>query len=620
MKLVYVSEPSWFEKPLPNWIYDETILVITDSDTVVNECYSKNINFTTIGDNLNAQFNQNLLKLSLDQEIKLLNKFDKVFENDSFYSEIFKGISNIFYSFQHYLSAFESVINQNVIEEVYFVLGERFFGTPEETPKGSFLQYSVIRLITQKRGIKMKIKFHSVYNFSQIRNGSKRYDFYFQFGSQVNHKLIETKETDKNNESKYKVLFLYQYEACKDDLEPLLENDQWPNNTLIYKGKLTSNAPEIYNYDFDFSDNQKNQILNEEEILKIQKCFNIIYADLETILKLNSKEILTIFFGKYKSRIIDYYVNTKRLVNEIDQEINRNKIDCIVLTAFSGPPSSAISAYFAKRNIKVILRQHGEISLGIWPLKCFVKGVHFSTISNYYGDMLNDYHKDYSIHSRKFKLNPIKKDNKKNTILISNDLFLFPTNKLLYINFFSNFIESVSEKWEIVLRSHPRYSGNLLPDNRFNRIKYESASEVPITLTLSKTFILIMPACSFSSVISDAILNRVPAAIIAPKGLKNIDFMPFCLDYPFIFDNVIDLNKFIARVIEDEDFKNQILNLQLDWRTKIVGSKTVFVADKNTNPYTNNKADQRIGFLNYSKLYFKNLIKSFISFYQIKFC
>ena len=563
--LVFVSEPSWMENPLPNWINNLMHFVITESDSVINECYLRNIEVRALGEYIDSEKNIYFMNKSIEIEQFEINNFAIQFKNNNYVSEFFHGISNQLYYLFYYNEAVEKLFQNIFFNNVIFVFGEKFMASSDETPKGSFLLYKLFKDLCLKFNIKFIKKRHQLYSYKEIISTKRRYDFYFTKNN-YNNNIIHKRTTDYDiSSTKPKTLFIYQYEACKDDLEPLL--DQELNISNVLKMQLTSSAPLVYEYDFDLASLETNV---KQDMIEYD------FKNLKTIFK---KHIDFINHETLNTILFKYFTYNKKLnlltidrIKKIEKIIIDFNISKLVITAFPSSTTSVLAKYFNSNNVKVILRQHGEFSSPNWPLKCFVKGVEFSTISKFYKSSIEKITNNITITPRYYNQPQNNSEStKKNTILITNDLFLNPTNKLLVIDFFHSFFKKINNKYKIKLRAHPRYFGELIPEYDKINIEYESSREIDLNCSFESCFLFIMPVDTFSSIISAPIGFDIPSVMIAPIGSNSVyDFKPLYFGYPFVFDTDSALIDFIYKIENNPNFRIEVLNKQKNWLSKIL--------------------------------------------------
>ena len=212
-------------------------------------------------------------------------------------------------------------------------------------------------------------------------------------------------------------------------------------------------------------------------------------------------------------------------------------------------------------------------------------------------------------------------DSKKNTIIVTNDLFLNPTNKLLAIKFFENFFKNISKKYFIKLRSHPRYFGQLIPDNNFSQkinILYENSREIDLISSFENCFLFIMPADTFSSIISAPIGFDIPSVMIAPvNSISVYDVKPNYFDYPFVFDNETALTDFIVKIENNTTFKNDVLNKQKKWLNGILDENISLIKENRPVKLNIKKVNKNLTNFEYNKIRLKYLLKSIKNSYKL---
>lgn len=602
--LVFVSEPSWMENPLPNWVNNKMHFVITESDSVINECYLRNIEVLALGEYIDSEKNIYFMNKSIEIEQFEINNFAIQFKNNNYVSEFFHGISNQLYYLFYYNEVVENLFQNIFFNNLIFVFGERFMASSDETPKGSFLLYNLFKDVCSKFNIKFIKKCHQLYSYKEIISTKKRYDFYFTINN-YNNNIINKRTTDYDiSSTKPKTLFIYQYEACKDDLEPLLDQDLNVSNVL--KLQLTSGAPLVYEYDFDLAslETKAKQDIIEYDFKNIKTIFNkyIDFINEETL----SKILLKYFIYNKKLNLL-----TINRINNIEKIINDFNISKLVITAFPSSTTSVIAKYFNSKNVKVILRQHGEFSSPNWPLKCFVNGVEFSTISKFYKSSIEKLTNNITITPRYYKQpEQDSRITKKNTIIITNDLFLNPTNKLLVIDFFQSFFKKIKNTYKIKLRAHPRYFGELIPEYNNINIEYENSREINLNSSFESCFLFIMPVDTFSSIISAPIGFDIPSVMIAPFGSNSVyDFKPQYFGYPFVFDTEITLIDFIFKIQNNPNFKIEVLNKQKNWLNEILNENINIKKENPPIQLKSSKQNQHLTRFTYYKIITKYLLK-----------
>ena len=375
----------------------------------------------------------------------------------------------------------------------------------------------------------------------------------------------------------------------------------------VLKMSITPYAPKNYEYDFELSTlNYDNKSFN------LEYNYDFILNIFKKHLFLKNEKILEIITRKYYNYYYNINVRLIESISKIDKVIKQYRIKKIFLTGFPGTTTSVIAKYFISKNINVVLRHHGEISAPYWPLQCYVKGVEFSTISNFYKSSLIKFTNNITITPR-YYINPIEISKKKinnKRILITNDLFFNPQNKLLFINFFKSFITNINHKYNITLRSHPRYFGDLLPGFINNELKFENSREVDLVDSLNDCSLFIMPADTFSSIIASAIRFEIPSVIIAPlSSISVYNFEPYYFNYPFIINNENSLFDFIHKVENNISFKEEVILIQKKWLNSILEEKSIKKDHKLIHRNIKSTFNNKISYTIYYKLYIKNLLK-----------
>jgi len=239
MHIVYITEPAWFERAIPSWIQSDLHVVVTESDTVVNEAMIKKIEVLPLGQRFRSEQSTELLKESIMQEFKIRNRLGKLLYPDYFLSELIHGFGDILFHYNRLLAVISGLFKLDNHFKITFVYGDRYRAWLNENPKGGWLAFLILSRECKTRGICINIRSFEFMNKRELSN-NRRYDRYFSASttdctSQVKYtKMLETFNSQQDN-----VLFLYLYEMCKDDLEPLVNPKMWPENCGILTGRLS---------------------------------------------------------------------------------------------------------------------------------------------------------------------------------------------------------------------------------------------------------------------------------------------------------------------------------------------------------------------------------------------
>ena len=461
MHLVYITEPVWFEKAIPSWVMPDLHTIVTESDTVVNDAVNKGINVFTLGQYLLPEQLYQFEIESITQEQILRKTLSDILYPEVYFSELIRGMSETFYLNYRLRYAIEKLLEHFNPAKITFIYGDHYKASVSETPRGGWLDYLLLSKECKCRNIKLKACGHEcmsknelTFNIRYDRKLLKMFPIYPKINipeESTNAKIIKGKNT----------LFLYLYEMCKDDIEPMTLLGRWSENCNLFNGKLSRYAPDSIKYDFDFSK------LNKSYKDKYSKSYDILkeylnYRLIDLLIK-NDKSISFMILKLYKNIILNSYKKCSLTLIELKKVVQDYKINNLVLTGYTSMPNPVIASYFSIQGLDVIVRQHGGFSSINWPNKTIIENCYFSTNSLYYKEKITVKCKGINITPRKrIKFGSINnlKDIKKN-IIITSDLFPNGADKVFAIKFIKEFFNIMPLNWQVIMRGHPRYYSDL---------------------------------------------------------------------------------------------------------------------------------------------------------------
>jgi hypothetical protein len=571
LKYIYISEPAWFEEAVPSWIDKKFHTIITESDTVLTAAFHKKIPAYTLSSLVDSESSISMMNESINNASRIINFIRAELKSENYYSEILKGISDFIYEVNKKYKAIKKITNKKNISNITFIYGYNLLANTGTTPRGSYVEYLIFKNLCNKNKINFTTERHKLLS-KKIINNSSRYDKTFVDTNYINIKkpIKKNKQLIKN---KKLILVLYQYEMCKDDLYPLVEELNKENDVTILKAKLLKHAPESIKYNYAFLQSKKNinhkYLFDKQNFTRaVSKTFKML-----SVLEIPDKHLKCQLLNFKKIKIFKSFKESYIAINELNLFLSSVKLDTVVITAYPGPISSVVSAFFLEKKINVLLRQHGGLAESFWPRKCYVEGCTFYSNSYFYKKNLHSLQIKSKILPR-INTNVRIRANFSNSIniLVLNNLFLNPTNKHLVEKFLQCFILQSPDNWTFTLRSHPRYPGYLLKNFGDKRLKFESSREISINESLKSSNFVICPVDTISSVISDSINSNIPVFLINPKGSHNIfDYQPFALGFPFIEQTPESLIKHINLIISNKDYYAKFIGKSSWWVCKILG-------------------------------------------------
>lgn len=625
MHLVYITEPAWFETAIPNWVQAGLHTVVTESDSVVNEAVMREIEVLTPGKYFPYEKACELVQGSIEQERSLRKKLGVMLYPDAYLSEMIRGISDLTYACGRYMYMLGSLLERCSPCDVIFVYGDRYRASVDETPRGGLLEYLFLSRGCRDRGIRMQVRAHGFMSKRGMAR-STRYDRYLSGASvcsdikAVHNNLREMPLIKQEN-----ALFLYMYEMCKDDLEALAIPEKWPENCGILTGRLSKFAPKSICYDFDFS----NAVAMDGK--SYGKSFRKLKKSIDSVLG----EFFLVNFGKFPSaqELIKYqtrrleadYNNCCLIIESLKKVISKYKIKHVVLTGYKGQLGTTIASCLAAQSVGVTVRQHGVMGETYWPDKCAVEGCYFSAISDFYKKNITANVLGSSVLPRERKcsisFNKTKEISASKYILVTDDLFLNPTNKMLHIRFFTEFVGAMPSEWSIVLRRHPRYPGDLIPGLSTPRIIREDSRQKDIISSLKSACVLVSPIDNFSTVGCDAIMAGVPPVVVAPEGWVNVfNFKPYAFGYPMIVSQPVELINIISRIKSDPAYVKEILSELNAWIETVLGKSEEVCDMAKKNSYSLNQAaiTLNVSSVKYIKMLCRTKIKLLVNRWHIR--
>lgn len=576
MHLIYLTEPAWFENAIPSWVRADSHTVATESDSVINQAVVKGIEVLAIGKYFPSEKACELSQRSIMQECSLRKKLGVMLHPEGYLSEMIRGISDLIYACDRHICVMRGLLESCNPSDVTFVYGDRYRASILETPRGGSLEYLFLSRECRARGIRMQVRAYEFMSKRKVAE-SMRYDRYLS----ESHACCDFKATHNNlREISYKnqenALFLYMYEMCKDDMEPLASPERWAENCGILTGKLSMFAPESISYDFDFS----HAVAADGEAYgksyrKLEKSIDIVLS--EFFLTNYGEGLLVKELIKYQTRLLRRnYENYSLIIESLKGTISKHNIKHVILTGYQSQPGLVIASYLAAQGVRVTIRQHGGLNAAYWPDKCTVESCCYSANSDFYKKNMSTSVVECSVVPRKRKhsasSNKMETIDSSKYILVTDDLFLIPTNKTLHIKFFNEFFNTMPSEWSIVLRAHPRYPGDLVPGLSSPRLKRENARYKGIISSLKNACVLVCPVDVFSTVICDAIMAGVPAIAVAPEGSISVfDFKPYAFGYPLVVSQPAELIDIVLKIRSNPEYLNDILNRLNTWMDSILG-------------------------------------------------
>lgn len=579
-KHVFITEPSWFEKTIPDWVNANKHIIISDSQCVLLKAYRKKIDCIAMGSYLSSKDIYIIDKEELEKEMKLIFSVQKKLPNFQHISSLLRSISMLTASSRKISISLQKIIELHEVDEIILVKGSRFNAMPFETPRGGFLIHYLLARLCKKQDIKYSVSNHQLESYFNCKK-SDRYDKAFNLNKDT---LPNNLKFDEKDLPASKVLFLYCYEMCLEDLAPLLRKYD-----SVFKGAIGKNAPSNQNYHFNFlnmanKNSSSSTILNEDILQIFEKAIrSILHShsfDPKHLEKLISR-ITSSFLEQYKSIQI--------IINNIHNTVLRYNINSICLTAFPSPLQIAIAEFFSDAGLDVKMRQHGALTDPFFHERCFVKGStylansHHIIPSFYSGksDKLDFIPRDRTL---SYEVPNIRKDGfKEKKILITDDLFFSNAeHKVDNIIFLENFMESVPQKFQLAVRSHPRYKAQSFTDSNFTNFIYEDSRKISAAESLSDSFICLIPHCSPTSFACDAITANVPVIFFVPQNIyKQFSFSINFWKFPTIVSSPKDLITLIKDIEDDSNTRSKIIAKQQKWLDHQLGkSKPKFVKNK----------------------------------------
>lgn len=622
-ELVYVTEPSWFESSIPEWVSPKCHLVITDSERVVDEADKNGIEVITVGSVCSNEMLSKINGRSIISEQKAISRIKDLMGNEhAHFAESLRGISAFIYEMTRLYNALSIVLRDSSASALTFIYGSYFNADIQETPKGGLFVFLLIRDLCKYYNVKLKVRSHCIVNKSKIRDANS-YDRGFYERNKDLKSAYDSYSCLQSVDHSYKnkVMFLYFYEQCLDDLEPLKKYYESNNDYQIVLCKAGSHAPVSIRYDFDVTGYQNGRKKRPEKLIKkIEKSLKkeIIYL-LTRYLSNCAINSISVLARSKTNKILSGIDRCAELLEEVYRISKESYIRELVMVGLSGVPQAILASYMSMRGIKVSLRQHGGLSNPDWPEKCRVNNCDFIVNSEFYKKNI-DNNKGIArvIPRQRYRFATVDKYDvkKRNRVLITEDLFFDPTNKKVSLEFIDEFLEKLPKNILVTFRSHPRYSGNMNIKSGSNdkRISRVSARNQGIGDALSDACAVIMLFDTLSSVICDAIMGDVPGILVVPSGRKAVQPFEYAdFDYPLVVKKTEELVRIINKLQENNDYRHEVLHMQKKWLDEIYGreDKDYFsdLSSINLNSKYVIKKEMRIK--EYLFLFYKNKIKTF---------
>jgi hypothetical protein len=580
-KHVFITEPSWFEKPIPNWVNQDEHSIISDTDCVILEAHRKKIDCVPLKQFVSAKDLYTIEKEELENERKIIASAKESLEYFSHSSGLLQGLSLFTSSAKIISLALTKILDNHVVSEIVLIKGSRFQAMPFETPRGGFLIHYLLIRLCKLQNIKYSLANHQIESFRECQN-SNRYDKSFNLIQESNPKPFSMISSNQNT---LPVLFLYCYEMCKEDLEPLKSS-----YGDVYKGVISEWAPQNQDYHFNFlnPNNKKNNILLSSYKAIIHVLKNTIEHSLIKYNFLESQHLKKIML-KLTSSYMEQLKSSDAVIKNILQTVEENNIHTICMTGFPSSLQSMIAQFFTNKGVTVKLRQHGALTHHLFHEHCFVEGTTY--ILNSSNIKLPSYPRQkgkleylpryktvfYKSTSEVQNKSVLKK------ILISDDLYFTSAEyKLENLLFLEKFLSMAPSNFQITFRSHPRYGAASFTKSSASNFTIEDSNSISAGESLSTASICIIPHQKISSLICDSINLRVPVVLFIPDSTyKQYSFDVNMWNFPMIVSNPTQLIKLILSIESNNSEKNKVLKAQQDWLDLWLGkSKPIYVNDK----------------------------------------
>jgi hypothetical protein len=577
-KHVFITEPSWFEKPIPRWVNGSKHVIISDSECVILKAHRKNIDCIAMKSYLSAKDLYMIDKTKLECERTIISTLKKRLGNFSHFSGLLQGVS-LFASFATKINlSLEKIIESNNVQNVTLVKGSRFGAMPYETPRGGFLTHYLLSKLCKNKGISYSLANHQIENFLESQK-SNRYDKSFNLIKDFNTEVLKF---NNRNQTASQVLFLYCYDMCSEDLEPLLKQHE-----SVFKGVIGEWAPRKQNYNFNFLKHKKNKNLTflnfDKEMIQIFK------KAIKPILDPNHFEEhhLEKILSKLTSSFASECKSIETIINNISERVQEYNIHTIYLTAFPSPLQSVIAQFFYNNGINVNMRQHGALTDHFFHERCFVEGPKYITNSphvipsHYPGEQEK---LDFISRERKTlnqQIDSIKDQSKLIKILISDDLYFDSAEyKIDNIIFLENFFNTIPQSFNLTLRSHPRYGAQSFSESQTSNFNIENSKKISAQKSLSSSSICLIPHQAISSLVCDAIAANVPVILFLPrKSYAQFSFAVTLWNFPTVVSSPDNLINLILEIESDNRKKNEVLEIQREWLDKHLGKSLPVIVD-----------------------------------------
>lgn len=576
-KHVFITEPSWFEKPIPNWVNQDEHSIISDADCVILEAHRKKIDCVPLKQYVSAKDLYTIEKQELENERKIITSAKESLEYSSHSSGLLQGFSFFTSSAKIIYLALTKILDSHVVSEIVLIKGSRFKAMPFETPRGGFLIHYLLMRLCKLQNIKYSLANHQIESFRECQI-SNRYDKSFNL---IRRSNPEPFSMISSNQNTLPVLFLYCYEMCKEDLEPL-ESSYGD----VYKGVISEWAPRNQDYHFNFlnSNNKKNNFLlsSYKEIINVLE--NAIKESLIKYNFLESRHIDKII-SKLTSSYLEQLKSSDAIIKNILQKVEENNIHTICLTGFPSSLQSIIAQFFTNKGVGVKLRQHGALTDHFFHERCFVEGTTYILNSSNIKLPSYPHQKGKLDYLPRFKIvfpestSELQNKSALKKILISDDLYFHNAEyKIENLVFLEKFFSMAPTNFQITLRSHPRYGSTSFDESSSTNFTIEDSNSISAAESLSTTSICIIPYQNISSLICDSINSRVPVILFIPNSaFKKFSFAIDLWNFPTIVSTPTQLIELIISIESNDSEKNKILKAQQDWLDACLGkSKPIY--------------------------------------------
>ena len=134
-KHVFITEPSWFEKSIPDWVNQDEHIIISDSDCVILKAHRKKIDCVPLKQYVSVKDLYTIEKQELENERKVIASAKEGLDYFSHSSGLLQGFSFFTSSAKTIHLALTKILDNHVISEIVLIKGSRFKAMPFETPR-----------------------------------------------------------------------------------------------------------------------------------------------------------------------------------------------------------------------------------------------------------------------------------------------------------------------------------------------------------------------------------------------------------------------------------------------------------------------------------------------------